>query len=78
MDNKDNLNDITRREFLGDVLKTGSVAAVGSLACLGLSSESGGANSAADLIAGTKIDPDKILYDESENQFLPDLPSRAA
>lgn len=60
---KDNFNDITRREFLGDVLKTGSVAAVGGLACLGLSKEAGGANT-SNLIAGIKIDPGMILYDE--------------
>jgi hypothetical protein len=64
MENKDNSNKVTRREFLGDVLKTGSVAAVGGLACLGFSNEAGGANNAADLIAGTKIDPDMILYRE--------------
>ena len=54
-------NKKTRREFLGDVIKTGSVAAVGGLVCLGLPGKSSGSN---DLISMTKIDPEKILYDE--------------
>lgn len=64
MENNYDDKNITRREFLGDVLKTGSVAAVGGLACLGFSNDAGGANSAADIIAGFKIDPGMILYDE--------------
>ncbi|MFC1494914.1 hypothetical protein ACFL6W_06530 [Thermodesulfobacteriota bacterium] len=60
----ENDNNVTRREFLGDVLKTGSVAAVGGLTCLGFSGKAGGADNAADLITGIKIDPDMILYDE--------------
>ena len=35
----ENENNKTRREFLGDVLKTGSVAALGGLVCIGLSPE---------------------------------------
>jgi hypothetical protein len=61
----DKENKKTRREFLGDVLKTGSVAAVGSLVCLGIPGNNGWAvNDPNELIAMTKIDPEMILYDE--------------
>lgn len=61
----DNENKKTRREFLGDVLKTGSVAAVGSLVCIGMPGKSWAGNQdARDLISMTKIDPEMILYEE--------------
>ena len=62
----DNENKKTRREFLGDVMWTGSVAAMGGLACLGLSREAGGSrkNTQTDLLSMTKIDPEMILYEE--------------
>lgn len=60
-----NENKRTRREFLGDVLKTGSVAAAGSLVCLGMPGKSIlAANNNVDLISITKIDPGQILYEE--------------
>ena len=62
----DNENKKTRREFLGDVLRTGSVAAMGGLACLGMTREAGASesNPQTDLIFMTEIDPEMILYDE--------------
>ena len=61
----DNEKNKTRREFLGDVLWTGSVAAMGGLACLGISRESSGASrDTPDLISMTRIDPEMILYRE--------------
>ncbi len=60
MDNKK-----TRREFIGDALKTGSVAAVGGLVCIGLSPKISAVASAHDIIASTRIDPEMILYDEA-------------
>jgi hypothetical protein len=62
----DNENKKTRREFLGDVLWTGSVAAMGGLACLGLPGEACGSRKGIrpDIISMTKIDPAMILYEE--------------
>jgi len=61
----DNENNKTRREFLGDVLWTGSVAAMGGLACLGMSSDASGASKdTPDLISMTRIEPEMILYEE--------------
>jgi len=61
----DNENKKTRREFLGDVLRTGSVAAVGGLVCLGIPEKTSGASKDVnDLIFMTKIDPEMILYEE--------------
>ena len=61
----DNENKKTRREFLGHVLWTGSVAAMGGLTCLGLSRDSSAASKdTRDLISMTKIDPEMILYEE--------------
>lgn len=54
----------TRREFLGDVIKTGSAAAVGGLVCIGLSPKINAVSSANDIISMTDIDPDKILCNE--------------
>ena len=61
----DNENKKTRREFLGDVLWTGSMAAMGGLTCLGMSRESSAENKGTrDLISMTIIDPEMILYEE--------------
>ncbi len=61
-------NQKTRREFLGDVLWTGSVAAMGGFASLGMPGEAGGAKRdlRADLISMTRIDPEMILYEEMD------------
>lgn len=65
MDNRDKLNPKTRREFLGDVLKTGSMAAMGGLVCIGFSPETSGSSyNTMDLISSIKIDPEMILYEE--------------
>lgn len=60
----DNENKKTRREFLGDVLKTGSVAAIGGLVSIGLSPEASRAKNALDILSMTKVDPEMILYRE--------------
>ena len=61
----DKENQKTRREFLEDVILTGSVAAVGGLVCLSLPGRAGGAGKdTRDLISMTKIDPGMILYEE--------------
>ena len=61
-----NENNKTRREFLGDVLWTGSVAAMGGLACLGIAGEASASesNPQTDLLSMTIIDPEMILYEE--------------
>jgi hypothetical protein len=59
----DNKNGTTRREFLGDIIKTGSVAAVGGLVCLSLPGKLRGADT-LDIISMTRIDPEMILYRE--------------
>jgi hypothetical protein len=75
----DNENKKTRREFLGDVLKTGSVAAMGGLVSIGLSPEASRAKDRLDILSMTKVDPEMILYREirkpvstifSESRFL--------
>ena len=60
----DNENKKTRREFLGDVLKTGSVAAMGGLVYIGLSPEASRAKNTLDILSMTKVDPEMILYRE--------------
>lgn len=61
----DKENQKTRREFLEDVIWTGSVAAVGGLVCLSLPGQANGAGKdTRDFISMTKIDPDMILYRE--------------
>jgi len=61
----DNDNKKTRREFMSNVLWTGSVAAMGGLACLGNSRDASGAiKNTHDLLSMTKIDPEMILYKE--------------
>jgi hypothetical protein len=60
----DNENKKTRREFFGDVLKTGSMAAIGGLVSIGLSPEAGEAKNALDILSMTKVDPEMILYRE--------------
>ena len=60
----DNENKKTRREFLSDVLKTGSVAAMGGLVSIGLSPEVSRANNTLDILSMTKVDPEMILYRE--------------
>ena len=65
----DNDNNKTRREFLGDVLKSGSAAALGGLVCIGLSPEAGGSKNPLDIINRTKIDPEMILYREMGKPF---------
>jgi hypothetical protein len=60
----DNQNKKTRREFLGDIFKTGSVAAMGGLVSIGISPQASGIKDATDLNLLTKIDPDMILYKE--------------
>ncbi len=61
----DNENKKNRREFLGDVLKAGSIAAVGGLVCLSRPGKAIGAGSSTiDIISMTKIDPEMILYEE--------------
>ena len=59
-------NKKTRREFLGDVLLTGSAAAVGGFVCLGRSGVAMGSNgnTRPDLLSMTRIDPGMILYEE--------------
>lgn len=61
-----NENKKTRREFLGDVLLTGSAAAMGGFVCLGMPGEAGAATRdvRSDLISMTRVDPDMILYKE--------------
>ena len=60
----ENENNKTRREFLGDVLKTGSVAALGGLVCIGLSPEASRAKDTLNNFSMTKIDTEMILYRE--------------
>ena len=62
-------NKKTRREFLGDVLWTGSAAAMSGFVCLGMSEKARGADrdTRFDLISMTKIDPEMILYEEMGN-----------
>ncbi len=60
----DHENKKTRREFLSDVLKTGSVAAMGGLVSIGLSPEASGAKNRLDILSMTKVDPEMILYRE--------------
>ena len=60
----DNEKKKTRREFLGDVLKTGSVAVMGGLVSIGLSPEASRAKDTLDILSMTKVDPDMILYRE--------------
>jgi hypothetical protein len=60
----DKENKKTRREFLGDVMKTGSIAAIGGLVSIGLSPEASKAKATLDIFSMTKIDPEMILYRE--------------
>lgn len=61
----DKENSRTRREFLRDILMTGSVAAAGSLVCLGVPGKIGWAvNDVSDLLPMPRIDPEMILYRE--------------
>lgn len=61
----ENENKKTRREFLSDVLRTGSAAAVGGLVCIGMPGKSGSAGqNDYDPISMTKIDPEMVLYEE--------------
>jgi hypothetical protein len=61
-----NENKKTRREFLGHVLWTGSVAAIGGLTGLGLAGNAEGASQdTPDLLSNTLIDPEMILYEET-------------
>lgn len=61
----DNENRKTRREFLSDVLKTGSVAAMGGLVCMSLPKKASGSKDIRlDPFSMTKIDPEMILYEE--------------
>jgi hypothetical protein len=60
----DNQNIKTRREFLSDIFKTGSVAAVGGLVSIGLSPQVSSAKDPAEIIALTEITPGMILYKE--------------
>ena len=57
------MNSTTRREFLGDIIKSGSAAALGGLVCLGGIGRADGRDP-QDLISMTGIDPGMILYDE--------------
>jgi hypothetical protein len=57
-------NNKTRREFLSNLFKTGSVAAMGGLVSIGLSPQVSGIKDTTDLNLLTKIDPDMILYKE--------------
>jgi hypothetical protein len=59
-----NQNKKTRREFLSDVFKTGSVAAMGGLVSIGLSPQASGIKDTTDINWLTKIDTDMILYKE--------------
>lgn len=60
----DNQNKKTRREFLKDVFKTGSVAAVGGLVSIGVSPQASGAKDPSGMSVLTEISPDMILYNE--------------
>lgn len=60
-----NENKKTRREFLGEVIKTGSMAAVGGIVCIAISPGTNGAGKDTnDIISMTRIDPEMILYEE--------------
>jgi hypothetical protein len=58
----------SRRKFLGNVLKTGSFAAMGGLVGIGLSREACGFSSAtqSDYFSPAQIDPKLILYKEAD------------
>jgi len=66
-----NNNKKSRREFLGNVLRTGSFAAMGGLVGIGLSRDACALNdaSSSNLSAQAHIDPKFILYKEVDEQF---------
>jgi hypothetical protein len=65
----------TRREFLGNVLRTGSLAAMGGLAGIGLSREACGLSNQNQLDPSSlaHIDPKLILYGEVEEPIHTEL-----
>jgi hypothetical protein len=73
-------NKKTRREFLGNVLRTGSIAAMGGLVGIGLSREACGLGNQglSDLSSLASIDPKLILYQEINEPISTGLPEARA
>jgi hypothetical protein len=71
MESSNNNNNKSRREFLGNVLRTGSFAAMGGFVGIGLSRDACGLSSVSksDLSSLVHIDPKLILYKEGDESI---------